>query len=530
MVHSRMSGSIARGRGREAITLAAIVAAIAVGAGGAAAQGYGGQPSVIVDPSVLDALGGPPAAAAPSLPESTTPYGYGYVPGAPAPPRGGKLPPIVNPGVVPGGFEVVTPPVPAASRSPAPQAPSPIIPYPSSGAPTPIVPDVPVQAPLFADIPGYESPPGAPGGLVFQPPRGGPNPVLRGAAAGYGSPTQTAPTQTARGSSRRSAAVPPADGAPAVFRSTGTYATARRAATSAESAPSAAPASPAPSDDGRVDTPSPAADTDGRERTPATSDSDLTPPPPPPPLSGSDTPDTTPDRSPTLAAPRVDAPKVEEPASDESTGSTPTVAAPSAPPSPPPSETTPQIATAPTTTPEAPAPETATSDTPAPSPAPTDSTGTAAPASPESPPADAAGDEAPAKAGAPASETQVATATPPATSAPADTSALPSRDAPMRLLFPPDSPSLSDEAQQQLDGLARQLDDDADERVQLRAYAAGDADSASQTRRLSLARALAVRSYLIKQGIRGMRVDVRALGNTYQSGPGDRVDVLVLDQ
>jgi outer membrane protein OmpA-like peptidoglycan-associated protein len=43
---------------------------------------------------------------------------------------------------------------------------------------------------------------------------------------------------------------------------------------------------------------------------------------------------------------------------------------------------------------------------------------------------------------------------------------------------------------------------------------------------LSLSRALAVRAFLIEQGVRSTRMDVRALGDKVPDGPVDRVDVL----
>jgi len=64
--------------------------------------------------------------------------------------------------------------------------------------------------------------------------------------------------------------------------------------------------------------------------------------------------------------------------------------------------------------------------------------------------------------------------------------------------------------------------------VQLLAYAEGSADTASQARRLSLSRALAVRAYLIDLGVRSTRMDVRALGPKTDDGPADRVDVVVV--
>jgi outer membrane protein OmpA-like peptidoglycan-associated protein len=64
----------------------------------------------------------------------------------------------------------------------------------------------------------------------------------------------------------------------------------------------------------------------------------------------------------------------------------------------------------------------------------------------------------------------------------------------------------------------------------LQAFADGTADTASQARRLSLSRALSIRSYLIEQGLVSTRMDVRALGNRFESGPPDRVDVVISER
>jgi len=60
------------------------------------------------------------------------------------------------------------------------------------------------------------------------------------------------------------------------------------------------------------------------------------------------------------------------------------------------------------------------------------------------------------------------------------------------------------------------------------AYAAGTADDPSTARRLSLTRALAVRSALIADGVSSARIYVRALGAASGDEPPDRVDVAVL--
>jgi outer membrane protein OmpA-like peptidoglycan-associated protein len=96
----------------------------------------------------------------------------------------------------------------------------------------------------------------------------------------------------------------------------------------------------------------------------------------------------------------------------------------------------------------------------------------------------------------------------------------------LRLSFASGSASLSDDAKARLDELARQLEDNPRQRIQLMAFAEGTDDGASRARRLSLSRALSVRSYLIDQGVRSTRMDVRALGDTAEEGPLDRVDIV----
>lgn len=68
---------------------------------------------------------------------------------------------------------------------------------------------------------------------------------------------------------------------------------------------------------------------------------------------------------------------------------------------------------------------------------------------------------------------------------------------------------------------------DSDIRVQLHGFANGTSESPSQARRLSLFRALSVRTYLMKKGIRSTRIDVRALGNKGDGEAANRVDVII---
>lgn len=96
-----------------------------------------------------------------------------------------------------------------------------------------------------------------------------------------------------------------------------------------------------------------------------------------------------------------------------------------------------------------------------------------------------------------------------------------------RLMFGAGAATVENAAGTQLDAIAKALKTDEALRLQLLAYSGGGAQTPSQARRMSLSRALAVRSRLIKEGVRSTRIDVRALGNKSEGGPPDRVDVIV---
>ena len=99
-----------------------------------------------------------------------------------------------------------------------------------------------------------------------------------------------------------------------------------------------------------------------------------------------------------------------------------------------------------------------------------------------------------------------------------------------RVLFENKSAKISDSARAPLQELSNVMKESENLRVQLMAYADGTSETASQARRLSLSRALAVRSFLINQGVRSTRMDVRALGNKAESGPSDRVDAVLVER
>jgi outer membrane protein OmpA-like peptidoglycan-associated protein len=89
------------------------------------------------------------------------------------------------------------------------------------------------------------------------------------------------------------------------------------------------------------------------------------------------------------------------------------------------------------------------------------------------------------------------------------------------------SDAIDHDAYTALDKLAIVLSNHANSRITLTAYSSVDNISPREARRLSLARALAIRDYLTNAGISSGRIDVRALGANVPSGDMDRVDVKV---
>ncbi len=119
--------------------------------------------------------------------------------------------------------------------------------------------------------------------------------------------------------------------------------------------------------------------------------------------------------------------------------------------------------------------------------------------------------------------------------APQQVAALPAGDVvkpgqTLKVVFPEAASKMPAEAKGPLRNLAAAMKGKAKLRLQLHAYAGGESLSASKARRLSLSRALSVRSYLIETGVRSTRIDVRALGNKATDEPLNRVDVVVVER
>jgi outer membrane protein OmpA-like peptidoglycan-associated protein len=75
-----------------------------------------------------------------------------------------------------------------------------------------------------------------------------------------------------------------------------------------------------------------------------------------------------------------------------------------------------------------------------------------------------------------------------------------------------------------LDGLVRSLSERGVRQLEVRGYASGE--DTGDARKVALARALSVRSYLIDQGVRA-RIEVSANAQPARTAPKERVDVVV---
>lgn len=95
----------------------------------------------------------------------------------------------------------------------------------------------------------------------------------------------------------------------------------------------------------------------------------------------------------------------------------------------------------------------------------------------------------------------------------------------LRVVFEETATKLPAGADAGLGQLATALRETKDYRVQLMAYAGAKGLSTSKARRISLSRALAVRSFLIDNGVRSTQIDVRALGSKTSEKPANRVDI-----
>ncbi len=96
-----------------------------------------------------------------------------------------------------------------------------------------------------------------------------------------------------------------------------------------------------------------------------------------------------------------------------------------------------------------------------------------------------------------------------------------------RIRFAEGSSDPGSAAEPLLSSMVQQMSDDGDIRLEIKAYAGTGTGTPGDARRLSLRRALAIRTFLVDRGIESTRIDVKALGDTAPDAPSDRVDLLL---
>jgi outer membrane protein OmpA-like peptidoglycan-associated protein len=183
-----------------------------------------------------------------------------------------------------------------------------------------------------------------------------------------------------------------------------------------------------------------------------------------------------------------------------------------------------------TAKPKAPAPEQATATPPGatPSPAPANqATATAATPPPATLPTSAPPDVALAPIAPPTPGSPAAAPPPPAISE-SSVSAATSSATGLQVTFGSGQSDLSPSSAAALENLVKTAPTGDATSFNVVAYAAGTPGDPSTARRLSLARALAVRSTLIAHGVSSSHIYVRALGASAGDTTPDRVDVAVL--
>jgi len=94
------------------------------------------------------------------------------------------------------------------------------------------------------------------------------------------------------------------------------------------------------------------------------------------------------------------------------------------------------------------------------------------------------------------------------------------------LFFTSGQDQLSDEMKKSIEqDIIPKLLQDKTLRIEIKSYADAPDKTPSSARRLSLSRALDLRTYLLSRKIDSYRMDVRALGNATDTIPMDRIDV-----
>lgn len=97
------------------------------------------------------------------------------------------------------------------------------------------------------------------------------------------------------------------------------------------------------------------------------------------------------------------------------------------------------------------------------------------------------------------------------------------------ILYNPGETDFTPDDQKALDGVIARMLSDSAIRLTITGFAGEQDDVSNTARRTSLKRALAVRKYLISQGIDSIRITVQAMGNNTSEAKKDRVDLVVIN-
>lgn len=98
-----------------------------------------------------------------------------------------------------------------------------------------------------------------------------------------------------------------------------------------------------------------------------------------------------------------------------------------------------------------------------------------------------------------------------------------------QIAFPidPGSSQIPNAGQLKLHDMAQQLAQSPEARIEVRTFAPVKGTSESDARRLALARFLAIRDYLLQNGVADDRIDGRALSSTPKEPNADRVEIYI---
>jgi len=98
----------------------------------------------------------------------------------------------------------------------------------------------------------------------------------------------------------------------------------------------------------------------------------------------------------------------------------------------------------------------------------------------------------------------------------------------LRIVFKKDQVDTTSAPKGPLDKIVSYMKENDGTRIIFQSYASKREGHLSEARRVSLKRALSVRNYIIGKGVDHSRIIVKALGDTLDEEPLDRIDIILL--